>query len=118
MFAIHQRSNNHYLPLLSRGLKWDELQITPSLPRADGCWRTLVSLALMSSSATRKKKAKSLSFKIKKFFKTDFTIKINVTEQIMRPDHYLDAIFIKLTLSTDQEIAPANFRPADQRCHK
>ena len=59
MFAIHQRSNNHYLPLLSRGLKWDELQITPSLPRVDGCWRTLVSLALTSSSATRKK-AKSV----------------------------------------------------------
>ena len=93
MFAIHQRSNNHYLPLLSRGLKWDELQITPSLPRADGCWRTLVSLALTSSSATRKKR-QNLSFKIKKFFKTDFTIKINVTEQIMRLDHYLDAVYI------------------------
>ena len=38
----------------------------------------------------------------------------------MRRDHYLDAVFIKLTLSTGpvKEIAPANFRPADQRCHK
>ena len=38
----------------------------------------------------------------------------------MQLDHYLDAVFIKLTLSTGsvKEIAPANFRPADQRCHK